>query len=280
MANYFAPPTEDQKRFSMTMDPKGSGSDQPFLHPWKVTVDQGGTTRLGLWGGYDGNTPLDLTSNNPNIIQYTESKATIAPNDRIFELLGLKTGFTILDAWGRDRTKPWCSIQVEVKAAASVAGVPGVIVVFGTDEFKGAVSSAQARLFGSKCARDLQDAILKTGKRLAVVEGANNETNFYDLFDAHVTTSGTPGPGSNTTIKYNPHQAQLGEGPEEWRTAGQPWISLGHEMIHAWQGMSGRIPQGHYMPENQIVGLGKYSSEAYTENRMRSELGLPLRTVY
>ncbi|MBR0801239.1 hypothetical protein JQ615_38395 [Bradyrhizobium jicamae] len=283
MANYFVPPTEDQKRFDMRMDPKGSGSDQPFLHPWKVTVDLDGTISLGLWGGYDGYTPLEPTSNNPGIIKYQESKAAIPPNDRIFEILGLKIGFTIFDVWGRDRTTPWCSIQVEVKAASAL-GALGVTNVFGTDEFKEAVRSAQEKLWRSKCASDLRDAILKTGKRLTIIEqdptNLRNTTDFSYPADRFATESGTPGRGTNTTIHYRPHQVKIGEGSEGWRTDGQPWISLAHEMIHAWMAMSGRTPRGKYEPEDETVGLGKYASEPYTENRIRSELGLQQRTIY
>jgi hypothetical protein len=73
----------------MTTDPRGSGSEKPFLHPWKVTVAQGDSISLGLYGGYDNRVPLTLASNNPGIISLSEV-VPFFPADRDITIDGKK----------------------------------------------------------------------------------------------------------------------------------------------------------------------------------------------
>ena len=58
-------------------------------------------------------------------------------------------------------------------------------------------------------------------------------------------------------------------------------IMLGHELIHAWRMMTGRrlVARG-WEEEMMTVGLGPGSVLPFTENRLRSEAGHPLRTSY
>jgi predicted chitinase len=108
MANYFVPSGQD-------VDLYGQTTEGGFNHPWKITVIMNGIGTIGLWQGYDyQRVPLELSSNNPGVIDYNEDPPNF-PNDRLIRIVGRRPGFTILDA--REKLNPtavWCSVQVEV----------------------------------------------------------------------------------------------------------------------------------------------------------------------
>jgi hypothetical protein len=111
MANFFQPRDEPAELY-------GNTTEGGYAHPWKITVKAGGSGRIGLWGGYDREMPLVISSNNPGIIDWDEAPVTPAGGDRFIRIMGRVPGFTILDASSGHAV--WCSIQVEV-----VAGGPG-----------------------------------------------------------------------------------------------------------------------------------------------------------
>jgi hypothetical protein len=58
-------------------------------------------------------------------------------------------------------------------------------------------------------------------------------------------------------------------------------VMLGHELIHAWRMMTGRrIVARGWEEEMMTVGLGPGADLPFTENKLRSEAGHPLRTSY
>lgn len=58
-------------------------------------------------------------------------------------------------------------------------------------------------------------------------------------------------------------------------------IMLGHELVHAWRQMTGkRLVSSGWEEEMMTVGLGPAASFEFTENKLRSEAGHPLRTTY
>jgi len=59
-------------------------------------------------------------------------------------------------------------------------------------------------------------------------------------------------------------------------------VALGHELIHAWRVLAGRVLYRYgWEEEAMTVGLPPYSNMKYTENRLRIEFGgLAIRPEY
>jgi hypothetical protein len=116
MANFFIPAGEDKSAYGQT-------TDGGYLHAWKLTIIMGdeGAGKIGLWGGYDQNVPLTLSSNNPGVIEFDEAPVSVNA-DRIIRVVGKCPGFTILDAGSGGR--PWCSLQVEVLPRLHTPDIP------------------------------------------------------------------------------------------------------------------------------------------------------------
>jgi hypothetical protein len=98
----------------------------------------------------------------------------------------------------------------------------------------------------------------------------------------------TPGPGSDCGIQFNHRKDKLSSGHKRLLPQSELWenrppgVALGHELIHAWRCMVGRVlfPYG-WEEEAMTVGLPPYSNMMYTENRFRIEWkGLAVRGDY
>ena len=97
----------------------------------------------------------------------------------------------------------------------------------------------------------------------------------------------TPGPGVNTAIRF--------ENKKEFKDVNTnmffrpkindadvpAYIVMGHELIHAWRMMQGRrlVRQG-WEEEAMTTGIMEFANFPVTENKLRAEAGLPLRTSY
>lgn len=75
----------------------------------------------------------------------------------------------------------------------------------------------------------------------------------------------------------------------EWSQNLPPELSLGHELVHAYHWIKGKMwvnvnyithPAHKYMEEMQTVGIGAFKDKEFTENAIRCDYGLPLRTEY
>jgi hypothetical protein len=94
----------------------------------------------------------------------------------------------------------------------------------------------------------------------------------------------TRGQGAITAIKFN---ANMIETPDGKRPS---WVGLAHELIHAYYNLKGKCaPAGQtQMNVNRMVekdemltvGLGPGPHRGITENMIRAEANLPLRTTY
>lgn len=93
----------------------------------------------------------------------------------------------------------------------------------------------------------------------------------------------TAGQSSVTAIKFN---ANMIETPDGRRPS---WVGLAHELIHAYYNLKGKGKSaGTIMNVNgpveqeemATVGLGPGPHRSITENIIRGEAGLPLRTTY
>lgn len=92
----------------------------------------------------------------------------------------------------------------------------------------------------------------------------------------------TRGVGAITAIKYNPNMIDTPDGKRP------SWIALAHEMIHAYYNLKGKgLGSGKRMnvygmveqEELATVGLGGLD-RSITENKIRAEANLPLRSTY
>lgn len=94
----------------------------------------------------------------------------------------------------------------------------------------------------------------------------------------------TPGSSSVTAIKYN---ANMIDTPDGNRPS---WVGLAHELIHAHYNLKGEgFPEGQKQmnvkgqvekEEMATVGLGPGPHRDITENKIREEAKIPLRSTY
>ncbi len=59
-----------------------------------------------------------------------------------------------------------------------------------------------------------------------------------------------------------------------------PHIAMAHELIHCWHTLNGLSNPNMKQEEYQTVGIKGFDSLPVTENKLRYEAGLPLRTKY
>lgn len=93
----------------------------------------------------------------------------------------------------------------------------------------------------------------------------------------------SPGPGIDTAVRFDAAARPTHDGPKpeaQWG-APVPHVNLAHELIHALRMMQGmRIAEGHWGEEAMTVGLPPFTSLPYTENRIRAECNVAIRTQY
>lgn len=100
---------------------------------------------------------------------------------------------------------------------------------------------------------------------------------FYDFL--------SPGPGVNTCVRLSPVlRLDAIDGsykPKRDFMAVPPEIVIGHELIHAWRMMAGRrVVREGWEEEAMTTGIGMFRPWRFTENRLRSEGGYPIRPTY
>lgn len=167
-------------------------------------------------------------------------------------------------------------------AMESIAGGEAGVKIEGKKTFKAAVLMDLAWLMTQSVGYELIASIVGTGKTVTIkaTKGGNTELGGADGF---IKEDGKPGPGCDTTVKFNTGEWNPYGGDDEWMTR-PPAIGLAHELIHAFVDMGGMTPRGktdgtpNY--ELQTTGLGDYEKEIYTENKFRAAFGLPLRPRY
>jgi hypothetical protein len=173
--------------------------------------------------------------------------------------------------------------------------VGNAISITGTPEFQEGVVNDLRTLEGTPTGERLFDSIDNSGRCITIQEttGGNGATP-DNMIDGRETPTGAAGPGTDTTIDYNPNLTVIGGGVEAWMTR-PPEIGLGHELIHAAHLANGELAYDHSSPgktpqnyESQAVGLPDtqnglpvdYTGNDFTENGLRADLGEPLRPHY
>jgi len=82
------------------------------------------------------------------------------------------------------------------------------------------------------------------------------------------------GRGSIATVSFNNTIMKTSGGETAY-----PFVVLAHELIHALHALSGNKKDGND-EELWTTGIGVYSDEKLSENAIRKDANLPLRTVY
>lgn len=177
------------------------------------------------------------------------------------------------------------------KTIGAIAG-GGKVRIDGPADFKAKVLGDFSWLLTQDAGQQLLDAIMASGKSLAIVDAgsAGNVTAALGkVADADRRPDGRPGPGCDAKMGYNPTEVNPFGGDEAWMTR-PPAIGLAHELIHAWTIMTGNAATGtateagaeggvHDVAkaEQQAIGLGDFSGATFTENKFRAAFGLPER---
>lgn len=187
----------------------------------------------------------------------------------------------------------------DLDTAQSCATPPGIMIL-GRDEFQAQTRSALAELAAIPTGAALLERIAATGKVCVITESLmGNKCGYKNVADATVRPDGTPGPGSVTSVLFNPTLEKLGK--EAWQTR-PPAIGLGHELIHAMHGAEGTRedtatiaqngtkadpndstrPQFVKKEELATVGIPPHDKDPVTENALRREWPTPQpqRDVY
>lgn len=156
------------------------------------------------------------------------------------------------------------------------------ITIAGSKEFREAVLRDLQKLQGTPTGADLLAKLNEPGRGpVKIVETTGkNETDGVGP-GGDLRRDGTHGPGSGSTVHYNPNNTQVFDGSQDWMTR-PPAVGLAHELIHSEQAQdgtwSGNKTNGVENDELAAVGLPPYQDNPHTENKIRKELGQPQRT--
>ncbi|MBN1210728.1 MAG: alkaline phosphatase [Myxococcaceae bacterium] len=173
------------------------------------------------------------------------------------------------------------------------------ITVSGDPDFQARVESDLEALRSTPAGREMLYALDNSGRTTTIVQtDEGNAAGPSNGDDADLRPDGTPGPGTDSTVWYNPSRTSLGG--EDWMTR-PPLVGLFHELVHAYNFNTGTWPNGEVVQPNgtvvnngerEAVGLpydhdgdqlpdaGVPAPDHPTENQLRDELGLPTRPRY
>lgn len=95
--------------------------------------------------------------------------------------------------------------------------------------------------------------------------------------------NGNPGEGTHAVIAWRPEDyidvSTRGRSYER-DNSNYGFISLAHELVHAYRKVKGNATGSTICEEKRAVGLGQFSGSSFSENAIRREHGLPIRNRY
>lgn len=177
------------------------------------------------------------------------------------------------------------NVWEETLADGSVVTHVGAnITIKGSKAFRDAVVRDLQRLDATPTGHDLLQSLNAPGKGpVTIVHSAAGNSVNGTTAGANLRPDGTAGPGSGSTLNYNPDKTQIGDGSQAYMNR-PPAVGLGHELVHCEQAQngtwSGNKTGGVENDELAAVGLPPYQNNSHTENKIRSEMGQPPRTKY
>lgn len=165
----------------------------------------------------------------------------------------------------------------------------------GDEEFRRKTIAALDEIKGTPSGAALLQSIEDSGKSVTIREtnGGNSE-NATSFADGLLKQDGTKGTGSDSVVDFNPDRSVIGDGSEPWMNRPAS-VGLAHELIHSAHDANGTTEfdysDADKQPQNyelQTVGLAgtkdgaavDYSGNAFTENKIRADLGQPARPEY
>lgn len=174
---------------------------------------------------------------------------------------------------------------------------PGIKIVTGKpshpadffDRCNTALNRIRSRPIGKGLLKTIAAKCLMSGKSvfidyyqasLAGVQGDVTEAYGYQKMDDEGRVFFMPGNGQSASVSWWPDDPGP---PYAERPA---FVGLAHELIHALHIVHGQqiadtnSTQGLAINEAQVVGLGRFKDEPFTENAIRDEHGITLRTQY
>lgn len=184
-------------------------------------------------------------------------------------------------------------------AGSSIGGAPVVINpdgsisvgdfirIVGDADFQARVLADLAVLATTPTGEDLFNSLDASGRTVTIQEqtdiAAGNATGYANGGDRFFGVDGNPGPGTDSTIFFDPNRTQVGDGSEDWMTR-PSYIGLGHELSHSEQAANGVQEPGSTggtrNRELQATGLPPHDGNDVNENNFREDLGEPPRTHY
>lgn len=176
-------------------------------------------------------------------------------------------------------------------------GHPGIKIVTGKpsqptdffDKCSAALNKIRSKPIGKGLLKTLSAKCLMSEKTvfidyyqasLAGVQGNPTEAYGYQQVDAEGRVFFMPGKGQSASVSWWP------EDPGPPYAPRPPFVGLAHELIHALYILHGlqiadtNTTQGLAINESQVVGLGRFKDEPFTENAIRGEHGIDLRLQY
>jgi hypothetical protein len=154
-----------------------------------------------------------------------------------------------------------------------------IIIMYGTGTLSPARVSAKKTVLGSTYFRD-DDADAGNAGELLRIKTAGGVTTAAGVRRA--------GPGTGGKVVFNPF---ISVGDVYFQPARAllktvmgvetpAFVALAHELCHALHSMSGTAKEYPFPEEAWTVGAGKYANTRISENAIRREHGIPVRTFY
>jgi len=178
-------------------------------------------------------------------------------------------------------------IMVQLPDGSFAAKVGDNMTIEGSPEFIQRVLQDLAIINATENGKSLIDSILSSPHPVTIRQTDPDKGNSVSgaTMAGHLQNDGAgpPGPGSGSTVNYNPDRLQIKDGSEEWMRR-PPAVGLAHELVHVEQAQNGtwsdNKTDGVDNDELQAVGLPPFEDHPHTENKIRDQMNLPQRPYY
>lgn len=152
----------------------------------------------------------------------------------------------------------------------------------GSEEFRKVMRGLLEAIVKTRMGRALFRKIARTKHTATVVESLSDSSGCRakKLGDANRQANGKPGKGSSSTVYFS--LAKVGEGKSNAQRP--PEVELGNALAKAYWNAAGMRETGETNgvknAELRAIGIAPYSIRGCTENNLRRNLKLPLRTGF
>ncbi|HEX4949460.1 MAG TPA: M91 family zinc metallopeptidase [Blastocatellia bacterium] len=179
-----------------------------------------------------------------------------------------------------DTPTRWDGIIIRLRSASESAMFPGLVAE--------ALNTIYSKPVGKKLLDQIaaQGAKKKFGYTICIMRPANlsledkndgkgPQWSGGSIAKRENEVNASNGTGSVTALTWNPNSMSTPGGPRP------PFIGLAHELIHALYSLKGEGYTATMEEELRTVGLEPYvDAREITENKIRAEHNIPLRTSY